>query len=91
MKPIRDLVVVEPSACLLHGVAILDAVDRDRLRYCQSTNSHSVELCHGIWKGEQSELSRVDPRTGEVLEKLKMPLGVGMSGFESGGGDWQST
>ena len=29
----------------------------------------------------------VDPQTGEVLEKLEMPAGVGVSGLESDGGD----
>jgi hypothetical protein len=32
-------------------------------------------------------LRRVDPRTGEVLERLEMPPGVGVSGLESDGGD----
>jgi hypothetical protein len=30
---------------------------------------------------------RLDPRTGEVLERLEMPPGVGISGLESDGGD----
>src|SRR5262245_58129624 len=42
MKGVGDAVLIEPRARLLHGVAILDAVDRDRLRHCQSANSHSV-------------------------------------------------
>jgi glutamine cyclotransferase len=44
------------------------------------------ELWHGTWEGEESELRRVDPRTGEVLEKLGMPPGMGVSGLESDGG-----
>jgi hypothetical protein len=32
-------------------------------------------------------LKRVAPRTGEVLERLEMPPGVGVSGLESDGGD----
>jgi hypothetical protein len=32
-------------------------------------------------------LRRVDPQTGEVLESLQMPPGVGVSGLESDGGD----
>src|SRR5215813_8510324 len=28
------------------------------------------ELWHGTWEGDQSDLRRVDPRTGEVLETL---------------------
>ena len=33
------------------------------------------ELWHGTWKEEESELRRIDPRTGEVLERLEMPAG----------------
>ena len=45
------------------------------------------ELWHGTWEGDESDLRRVDPRTGEVLERLDMPAGVGVSGLESDGGD----
>jgi glutamine cyclotransferase len=45
------------------------------------------ELWHGTWEGDQSELRRIDPGTGEVLEQLAMPPGVGLSGLESDGGD----
>src|SRR5215831_176494 len=45
------------------------------------------ELWHGTWEGDQSDLRRVDPRTGEVLETLDMPPGVSVSGLESDGGD----
>jgi glutamine cyclotransferase len=45
------------------------------------------ELWHGTWEGDESDLRRVDPRTGEVLERLEMPPGVGVSGLESDGGE----
>ena len=45
------------------------------------------ELWHATSEGEESEVRRVDPRTGEVLEKLAMPPGVLISGLESDGGD----
>jgi glutamine cyclotransferase len=45
------------------------------------------ELWHATWEGNDSELRRVDPRTGEVLERLAMPPGVGVSGLESDGAD----
>src|SRR5713101_3541591 len=45
------------------------------------------ELWHGTWEGDESDLRRVDPRTGEVLERLEMPPGVSVSGLESDGGD----
>ena len=45
------------------------------------------ELWHGTWEGEESDVRRIDPRTGEVLERLEMPEGVFVSGLESDGGD----
>ena len=45
------------------------------------------ELWHGTWEDDESDLRRVDPRTGEVLERLEMPPGVVVSGLESDGGD----
>jgi glutamine cyclotransferase len=45
------------------------------------------ELWHGTWEGDDSDLRRIDPRTGEMLEKIEMPQGVGVSGLESDGGD----
>jgi glutamine cyclotransferase len=45
------------------------------------------ELWHATWESDESELRRVDPRTGEVLERLEMPQGAGVSGLESDGGD----
>src|ERR1700755_330866 len=45
------------------------------------------ELWHGTWEGDQSDLRRIDPRTGDVLERLEMPTGVYVSGLESDGRD----
>jgi glutamine cyclotransferase len=45
------------------------------------------ELWHGTWEKEQSELRRIDPRTGEVLESLGMPPGMIVSGLECDGRD----
>jgi len=45
------------------------------------------ELWHATWEGDESDLRRIDPRTGEVLESLEMPRGVGVSGLESDGAD----
>jgi len=45
------------------------------------------ELWHGTWEGEQSDIRRIDPRTGDVLERLEMPEGTGVSGLESDGAD----
>ncbi|GAC1045808.1 Vgb family protein [Rhizobium sp. No.120] len=45
------------------------------------------ELWHGTWEGDESDVRRVDPVTGEVLERLEMPEGAGVSGLESDGKD----
>jgi glutamine cyclotransferase len=45
------------------------------------------ELWHATDENKQSDLRRVDPRTGEVLERLDMPAGAFVSGLESDGGD----
>lgn len=45
------------------------------------------ELWHGTWEGNDSELRRIDPQTGDVLEELAMPSGTGISGLESDGAD----
>src|SRR6202142_360498 len=45
------------------------------------------ELWHGTWEGDESDVRRVDPRTGKVLEMLEMPPGIGVSGLESDGGN----
>jgi glutamine cyclotransferase len=43
------------------------------------------ELWHATSEGEESELRRIDPRTGEVFEQLDMPRGMNISGLESDG------
>ncbi|KSV95135.1 PQQ-binding-like beta-propeller repeat protein [Sinorhizobium sp. GL28] len=45
------------------------------------------ELWHGTWEGDDSDLRRVDPETGSVLERIVMPSGAGVSGLESDGGE----
>ncbi|EKF42357.1 hypothetical protein [Nitratireductor indicus] len=44
------------------------------------------ELWHGTWENGESELRRIDPSSGDVLERLDMPAGTGVSGLESDGG-----
>jgi glutamine cyclotransferase len=43
------------------------------------------ELWHGTLENERSDLRRVDPETGEVLDRLEMPAGVVVSGLEADG------
>ena len=45
------------------------------------------DLWHATWEADESELRRVDPQSGEVLESLTMPAGAFVSGLESDGAD----
>jgi len=47
------------------------------------------QLWHGTWEPEApySELRRIDPQSGAVLEQLDMPEGVHVSGLEADGGE----
>src|ERR1700733_14680293 len=45
------------------------------------------ELWHGTWEGEDSDIRRIDPVTGDVQEQIEMPAGTGVSGLESDGKD----
>ena len=45
------------------------------------------ELWHGTWEGDESEIRRINPESGVVLERLEMPHGAGVSGIESDGAD----
>lgn len=45
------------------------------------------ELWHATWENDESELRRIDPTSGKVLESLAMPSGANVSGLESDGGD----
>jgi glutamine cyclotransferase len=45
------------------------------------------ELWHGTWEGEESDLRQVEPRSGEVVQRLEMPPGAVVSGLESDGAD----
>ena len=43
------------------------------------------ELWHGTDDGERSDIRRIDPASGAVLERLVMPDGMHVSGLESDG------
>ena len=65
--------------------AVLRAIESNR--FVTGVTWVDGELWHGTWEGDQSDVRQIDPRTGEVLEQLDMPPGVGVSGLESDGGD----
>ena len=45
------------------------------------------ELWHGTWEDDDSELRRIDPKTGAVEARLALPKGTGVSGLEADGKD----
>jgi glutamine cyclotransferase len=45
------------------------------------------DLWHGTWENDESDLRRIDPASGKVLERIEMPPSTGVSGLESDGGD----
>jgi len=51
------------------------------------SDAPSPILRHGTWETDESELRRVAPDSGEVLEALDMPEGMLVSGMESDGRD----
>ena len=65
--------------------AILRTIESDR--FVTGVTWVDGELWHGTWEGGESDVRRVDPRTGEVLERIGMPPGTMVSGLESDGGD----
>jgi glutamine cyclotransferase len=65
--------------------AILRTIESDR--FVTGVTWVDGELWHATWEADQSDLRRIDPRTGEVQESLQMPSGMFVSGLESDGGD----
>lgn len=65
--------------------AVLRTIESDR--FVTGVTWVDGELWHGTWQDEASDVRRIDPATGEVLERLEMPAGIGVSGLESDGGD----
>jgi glutamine cyclotransferase len=65
--------------------AVLRTIDSDR--FVTGVTWVDGELWHGTWEGETSDIRRVDPGTGKVLERLEMPAGAGVSGLESDQGE----
>lgn len=62
---------------------VLRTIESDR--YVTGVTWVDGELWHGTWEGEASDLRRVDPATGEVVERVQMPAGTGVSGLEADG------
>lgn len=64
---------------------VLRMIDSDR--FVTGVTWVDGELWHGTWEGGDSDIRRVDPQTGRVLERVEMPPETGVSGLESDGGN----
>ena len=68
-----------------HTGAVLRTIESNR--FVTGVTWVDGELWHGTWEGDESDLRRVDPASGDVLERVEMPSGVFVSGLESDGGE----
>jgi glutamine cyclotransferase len=76
----RKILEIDPSTG-----AVLRTIESNR--FVTGVSWVDGELWHGTWEGDESELRRVDPKNGAVLERLAMPAGTHVSGLESDGAD----
>ncbi|HKA89710.1 MAG TPA: glutaminyl-peptide cyclotransferase [Haliangiales bacterium] len=65
--------------------AILRTIESDR--FVTGVTWVDGELWHGTWEDDASDVRRVDPQSGAVLERLEMPAGTFVTGLESDGGE----
>jgi glutamine cyclotransferase len=65
--------------------AILRTVESNR--FVTGVTWVEGEFWHATLEGAASDLRRIDPRTGEVLERIDMPHEIQVSGLESDGRD----
>jgi glutamine cyclotransferase len=76
----RKIVCIEPATG-----QVIKTLESDR--FVTGVTWVDSELWHATWEGEESELRQVDRDSGQVLTRLRMPTGMGVSGLESDGGD----
>jgi glutamine cyclotransferase len=53
-------------------------------RFVTGVTWNDGELWHATWEDDESEIRRVDPKSGEVLDAMRMPEGTFISGMEVG-------
>jgi hypothetical protein len=49
--------------------------------------TYDGQMWHGTWEGDESDIRRINPQSGAVLQRLEMPASIGVSGLESDGAD----
>jgi glutamine cyclotransferase len=72
----RKILQVDPATG-----AVLRTIESNR--FVTGVTWVDGELWHGTWEENESDIRRIDPRTGEVLTRLTMPEGMMVSGLES--------
>lgn len=76
----RKILCIDPS-----DGKVLRSIESDQ--FVTGVTWVDGELWHATWENEHSELRRVEPETGAVLERLEMPQDKLVSGLESDGKD----
>jgi glutamine cyclotransferase len=76
----RRIHVIDPNTG-----EILKTIESDR--FVTGVTWVDGDLWHATWENDESELRRVEPATGRVVERLAMPPGAFVSGLESDGND----
>ena len=76
----RKIVQIDPTTG-----AVLRTIESNR--FVTGVTWVDGELWHGTWEGDESEIRRIDPQSGTVLDRLEMPQGTAVSGLESDGAD----
>lgn len=64
---------------------VLSTIETDR--FVTGVTWVEGDLWHGTWENGESDIRHIDPSNGNVLERLEMPKGIGVSGLESDGAD----
>ena len=64
---------------------VLRSLDSDR--FVTGVSWVGDALWHATWENDESELRRIDPDDGTVLERLRLPEGIGVSGLEADDGE----
>src|SRR5262249_20915025 len=60
--------------------AVLKVIESDR--FVTGVSWVDGELWHGTIDGDDSDIRRVDPKPGEVLERVEIPSGAAVTGLE---------
>lgn len=74
----RKIICIDPS-----NGEVLKTIESDR--FVTGVTWTDGELWHATWEGEQSDLRRVDPKDGSVLEQFSAPEGMGIAGLSTDG------